>query len=193
MTDFDIPDHVMLTLIVLGVCATYLLVSRSAFGRALRRIGLTAIMGLTALMAVGVWLDIQSGSIQRQSVLQETGEITLNRGFDGHFHATLEINGVPVRMVVDTGASELVLTQEDARRVGLEPENLAFTGRAFTANGPVETAPVRLDTVVLGGLETRGVRAVVNGGEMFDSLLGMSYLSQFESIEIRGRELILRP
>ncbi|MEM6388759.1 MAG: TIGR02281 family clan AA aspartic protease, partial [Pseudomonadota bacterium] len=111
----------------------------------------------------------------------------------GHFHATLEINGVPVRMVVDTGASELVLTQEDARRVGLEPENLAFTGRAFTANGPVETAPVRLDTVVLGGLETRGVRAVVNGGEMFDSLLGMSYLSQFESIEIRGRELILRP
>ena len=113
------------------------------------------------------------------------------RGRDGHYSLTLQINGVDVDFLVDTGASQVVLTQQDAARVGLNPDKLAFIGTAFTANGEVRTAPVRLDTVDLGGIRDTRVRASVNGGEMSGSLLGMSYLNRFDSIEIRGDRLIL--
>jgi aspartyl protease family protein len=85
----------------------------------------------------------------------------------------------------------VVLTQEDAARVGLDPDNLPYIGTAFTANGEVATAPVRLDTVDLGEMRDTRVRASVNSGEMESSLLGMSYLSRFSSIEIRRDLLIL--
>ena len=101
------------------------------------------------------------------------------------------VNGVPIEFVVDTGASQLVLTERDARRAGIDISNLAFTGRANTANGTVKTAPVRLDEIRFGGISDRNIAAVVNGGEMTQSLLGMSYLESFGRIEISGGRLIL--
>ena len=101
------------------------------------------------------------------------------------------INNVPVDFLVDTGASQVVLTIDDAARVGLDPDSLAYIGTAFTANGEVATAPVRLDRVELGDMVDTRVRASVNSGQMESSLLGMSYLSRFESIEIRRDVLIL--
>ncbi|HSG57216.1 MAG TPA: TIGR02281 family clan AA aspartic protease, partial [Paracoccaceae bacterium] len=76
-------------------------------------------------------------------------------------------------------------------RAGLDPAKLAFIGSAMTANGPVRTAPVRLDSIRLGGIEDRGLRAFVNEGEMRESLLGMTYLQRFSSVEIRQGALIL--
>ena len=108
----------------------------------------------------------------------------LRRGRDGHFHLTAQVNGAPVRFLVDTGASDVVLTRDDAVRVGLDPARLDFTRRAMTANGPVMTAPVRLDRVAVGELEARTVPAVVGGGELFQSLLGMSYLDGFRRIAV---------
>ncbi|MEL6959254.1 MAG: TIGR02281 family clan AA aspartic protease [Pseudomonadota bacterium] len=119
----------------------------------------------------------------------ETVEVFKAR--DNHFHLTLEINNVPVDFLVDTGASDMVLTQADAARIGLDPDNLAYIYTAYTANGEVAIAPVRLDTVDLGDIRDTNVRASVNGGQMEGSLLGMSYLSRFESIEIRQDRLIL--
>ena len=101
------------------------------------------------------------------------------------YHLTLVINGVPVHTIVDTGASDLVLTRTDAERVGLLLNELIFAGRANTANGRVETAHVKLDKVSLGPIEDRLVPALVNGGEMNRSLLGMSYLSRFASGDFR--------
>jgi aspartyl protease family protein len=72
-------------------------------------------------------------------------------------------------------------------------DSLAFLGRASTANGTVKTATTVLDEVVLGDRVDHDVRASVNGGEMFGSLLGMSYLNQFSEISIRGDRLILKP
>jgi aspartyl protease family protein len=92
--------------------------------------------------------------------------------------------------VVDTGATDLVLTRADAERAGIDTDGLIFSGQAFTANGMVQTAPVLLDTVALEGMRAR-VRAVVNGGEMQESLLGMSYLHRFERLEISGGTLVL--
>lgn len=126
-----------------------------------------------------------------QSVLAEDGRIEIPRNADGHFYANLNINGTSIRFVVDTGATDLVLTQEDARRAGLDPDNLPYFGRAMTANGEVRTAPVWLEDVSFSGIDDRDVRASVNEGEMSQSLLGMSYLERFEQITIAGNRLIL--
>jgi len=84
-----------------------------------------------------------------------------------------------------------VLTREDAQRVGLSPDTLNYLGRANTANGEVRTAFVRLNEVQLGDVRDFDVPAVVNDGEMRQSLLGMGYLQRWGRIEISNNELIL--
>ncbi len=152
-----------------------------------------AIWALIVLGFIGVannWDDISRDFVPQQAIFTDT-QIEVPKGADNHFRLTLIINGVPIEFLVDTGASQVVLTQADAARVGLNPDDLPYIGTAFTANGEVATAPVRLDTVELGNLRDTRVRASVNSGDMDTSLLGMSYLSRFESIEIRRDTLIL--
>jgi len=167
----------------------------SFFGSALRHTGARNAM-IWALIFVGVtyvgseWENVARSFVPQQATLVD-GRIEVPKGRDNHFALTLVINNVPVDFLVDTGASQMVLTLEDARRVGLDPNNLAFIHTAFTANGEVATAPVRLDTVSLENIHDTRIWASVNSGEMERSLLGMSYLSQFESIEIRRDRLIL--
>ncbi len=160
----------------------------------------------TTLLQAAVWVLIFCGvliaygfkdTLQQQfapsRAVQSADGFEVVRGNDRHFHLTLEVNGTPITFIVDTGASDIVLTQDDAKRVGIDVDSLAFLGRASTANGTVETAATVLDQVVLGDLVDRDVRASVNGGEMFGSLLGMSYLNRFSEISIRGDRLILKP
>ncbi|MCE8471200.1 TIGR02281 family clan AA aspartic protease, partial [Rhodovulum sulfidophilum] len=119
--------------------------------------------------------------------------IEVPRAPDGHYYMTVEVNGTPLHFVVDTGATDVVLTRKDAARVGLDPEDLQYFGEAHTANGTVRTAPVRLDTVAIGPIVDRNLRAFVNAGEMHDSLLGMAYLNRFERIEfVRDRMILTR-
>lgn len=113
------------------------------------------------------------------------------RGNDGHYHLTLDVNGTAIDFVIDTGASQVVLSQRDAARIGINADALNYSGAASTANGVVRTAPVVLDQVTLGGITDRGVAAVVNGGDMESSLLGMTYLGLYDRIEISNGELVL--
>lgn len=142
------------------------------------------------MLGVGMWDDISRDLNQQQTTFTDA-RIEVPKGADNHFRLTLQINGVDVEFLVDTGASQVVLTQRDAARVGLDPDNLPYIDTAMTANGEVATAPVRLDRVDLGDIRDTRVRASVNSGQMESSLLGMSYLGRFESIEIRQDTLIL--
>lgn len=126
------------------------------------------------------------------SVSQDGSEITVPRSFDGHYYITLEVNGHPVRFLVDTGATDIVLSREDAEKSGIDMDRLVFLGQARTANGIVQTAPVRLETVGIGPVMDRNVRAVVNSGELHGSLLGMGYLSRFGTLIIEDSVLTLR-
>ncbi|WP_372887870.1 TIGR02281 family clan AA aspartic protease, partial [Shimia sp.] len=90
-----------------------------------------------------------------------------------------------------TGASEIVLSRADARRAGFDVDRLPYYGRAFTANGEVRTAPVTLRELRLGEMVDTGVAASVNGGQLEQSLLGMSYLQRFSEIRISGGTLSL--
>ena len=84
-----------------------------------------------------------------------------------------------------------VLTQADARKLGFDPAGLLYMGQAFTANGPVRTARVELGDVQFGPFRNVSLGASVNEGDMDGSLLGMSYLSQFQ-ITISGDQMVLR-
>jgi clan AA aspartic protease (TIGR02281 family) len=119
-------------------------------------------------------------------------EYVVAAGPSGHFLIDAWVNGEPVTFLVDTGASDIVLTLDDARRIGLEPRTLAFTQRFATANGEVRGAPVVLREIRVGQFRVFDVSASVNEAALEVSLLGMSFLEQLSGYEVRGDRLILR-
>lgn len=164
---------------------------RQSLGKLAQQAAAWGLIFLGAIAVVGLWGDIRQSVAPRQNVVAQSGQIELPRAPDGHYYLTAKVNGEPVRFVVDTGATQIVLSKDDARRAGLNVDELAYLGRAYTANGEVRTAPVRLDRVTIGPIEDSNVRAVVNDGAMEGSLLGMEYLQRFSSVEIGGGKLIL--
>jgi aspartyl protease family protein len=136
-----------------------------------------------------------SGSSEHQTTATTeldlgSGAITLDREPDGHFYADVQVNGMPVRFVVDTGASGIALSRDDAQRAGIllgyEPR-LVGSG----ASGDVYGHVVELDRVNLGIKEVRDVTAVVlEGGRQ--SLLGQSFLAEFDAVSIEGDRMVLR-
>lgn len=165
--------------------------NRQTLGKTLQQAMIWGLLFLGVIAGVGLWDDIRQTVRPTQSVMNAGGQISLPRAPDGHYYLTAEVNGADIRFLVDTGATDIFLSRADAVAAGLDPAELPFIGSAMTANGPVRTAPVRIDTIRLGGIEDRGIRAFVNEGEMRESLLGMGYLQRFSSVEIRQGALIL--
>ena len=190
MAGNDTASLIYLVLLGTAILGYFLAANRQGLGTTLRQLALWGLIFLGVIAVAGLWPSIRNEVAPQQSYTS-TGSLQVPRGFDGHYHVTLGINGEPISFVVDTGASDIVLSQQDARRVGIEPDSLAYLGRAQTANGTVPLAQVSLDRVTLGEEVERGVPASVNGGEMNGSLLGMSYLSRFGRISIENDTLTL--
>ncbi|WP_026198447.1 retropepsin-like aspartic protease family protein [Wenxinia marina] len=190
MTGNDIAQVLYLGLLGAAIAGYYFASHRGNLGPTLRALMLWALIFVGVIAAYGMWSDIRGTVAPGQQLLAD-GRIEAPLGRDGHYHLTADVNGVPVKFVVDTGASEIVLSREDAARVGLDPATLDYWGAAQTANGMVRTAPVQLDEIRLGPIVDDGVAAVVNDGNLDFSLLGMGYLNRFAHIEISGGRLIL--
>lgn len=184
MTSIEIGRLSYLVLLLAVLVFWYFIHNRQDMGRTLKQAAAWGFIFLGTIAVIGLWDDIRSTVRPMQMIDTDTGQVELPRARDGHYYATLQVNGAPVSFLVDTGASEIVLTMEDARRAGLDVERLAYTGRAMTANGEVRTAPVRIDEIALGPATDRNLRAFVNEGEMGQSLLGMAYLRRWDRIEI---------
>jgi len=191
MSGDDIASFAFLAILGTAVVGWYITQNRLSLSKTLQNALVWGFLFLGLIAAFGLWEDIRGEVTPNQAVMNSDGSIEVPRSPDGHYHLTLEINNRPVDFVVDTGATNMVLTMADARRVGLDPEVLPFIGRANTANGTVRTAPVELDTVALGSFVDRNVRAHVNEGDMTQSLLGMTYLQTWSRIEISNGALVL--
>ncbi len=180
-------------LALLGVVLVtwYILANRQSLSRTFQHAGAWVLIFFGVIAVIGLWDDISSTIRPTQAVFADQGRIEVPQSSDGHYYVTLRIDDTPVRFVIDTGASDMVLSRKAARRVGLDIANLAYTQRAATANGNVRTAPVVLDRVALGPFVDRNVRASVNEADMFGSLLGMSYLRRWSKIEISGGSLVM--
>lgn len=187
-------------LVLLGtVLGGYALVARrNQIGAMVRNLVLWGLIITGVAAAWGLWDGMNRPGLGGGSQMVSTGQaVELRRGRDGHFRLELEISAAPGRapqrigFIVDTGASDLVLSPQDARKLGFADADLAYLGTARTANGIVRTAQVRLHEVSVPGLTHRDVRALVNEGELHVSLLGMGYLNRFSRIEIAGDRLRL--
>ena len=119
--------------------------------------------------------------------------VELEATANGHYQAEADINGRPVNTMVDTGATMVVLTFEDAEAAGIFLKDSDFTHRASTANGTSRIAPVKLDRVSIGDITVRGVdAAVAERGRLKTTLLGMSFLSRLDRVDMRGGKLLLQ-
>jgi len=119
--------------------------------------------------------------------------VQVARARGGDFSAQVEVNGASVTMLVDTGASSVVLTQEAAKAANLPLDLLKYDVPIETASGRTRAASVVIDRVAVGGIVERRVPALVSApGELKTSLLGMSFLNRLQSFEISGGRLVMR-
>jgi len=141
-----------------------------------------------------------SGSVDGTPLAMMTGsaepvtwaeDVTLDRERDGHFYADVVVDGVPSRMLVDTGASVIALTGDDAAAMGLHWDPNAVRVVAQGASGPVEGVQTRLNHVTLGNFEARDVDALIIPEGLGISLLGQSFLSTIDTVAIAGDQMTL--
>lgn len=191
MDSVDTGHFVYLVILGIAVVGWFIAENRYSLGRTVRVALAWGFIFLGVVAGYGLWEDIRDDVIPRQAVFQDGARVEVPRAFDGHYYLTLELDGVPVDFVIDTGATDVVLTRTDAARIGLDPDRLAYTGIAGTANGEVRTARVRIGEARLGGIADFDLPVSVNEGEMDTSLLGMAYLQRFGRIEIADGRLLL--
>jgi len=168
-------------------------------------------IGCAAILAVGLWHfdEIKAhttallghppaGQLASRRALPTDNSVAtgsrveLRAGPSGHFHVEAEVNGRSVPVMVDTGATMVALSYEDAESAGIYLRPQDFTHGVNTANGRARVAPVQLDRVSIGDITVRNVRAVVSErGRLSTSLLGMSFLSRLSRAEMRSGTLEL--
>lgn len=143
---------------------------------------------LMAVLAPGVPI---SGRLAGET---DTGSVVIERSLDGHFGILANVDGVPMTLMVDTGASFVTLTPDDAARIGVKLSALKYSVPIRTANGPITTAPVTIARIAIGPIVRTNVPALVAPAASLDqSLLGMSYLDTLGSYAISGDRMVLKP
>ncbi|MBY6065377.1 TIGR02281 family clan AA aspartic protease [Leisingera aquaemixtae] len=191
MGEYEIGRFIYLIILLVAVGSWVFVQNRQSIGKTLQMFAVWGFIFLGVIAAYGLWEDIRKTVRPQQSVAIDAGRVEVPRAPDGHYYLTLDVNGAPVEFLVDTGASQVVLNERDANSAGIDTGNLAYLGRASTANGEVRTASVWVDEISLGGITDKHVRVWVNQGELEQSLLGMGYLQRWSSIEIRDGALLL--
>jgi aspartyl protease family protein len=155
-------------------------------------VGLVLLIGYSYRFELGNVADRVMAELIPGHVISHGRTVEVARTNSGDFDISARVNGVHVAMVLDTGASSVVLTQQDAKAIGLPLEVLNYTVSIDTANGRTRAAQVTLDRLAVGGLEERSVEAlIVQPGQLRTSLLGMSFLNRLQSWQVSGDRLIM--
>jgi len=145
---------------------------------------------LVGIAATGGSRQVSDQGAQERPAGNRTVEVRAN--FQGHYYTNAEVDGRRINVMVDTGATTVALTYEDARTIGLSLRDSDFTMRVSTANGYGRVAPVTLDRVSIGDITVRNVRgAVMEPGKLGTTLLGMSFLGRLQRVDMRAGTLVL--
>lgn len=151
------------------------------------------VVGYSFRTEFGAVADRVGGNLMPASGIESDGEITFFAADGGHFYVEAAVEGTPIVFLVDTGATDVVLSPRDARRLGWDLRELSFTRLYDTANGTGRGAPVTLKTFALGPIFLSDLPASVNRADLDTSLLGMTFLRRLSSYEVRAERLTLRP
>lgn len=158
-------------------------------------------LGILMVLALGVTYRTELGGVVQRVGMQFSSsypvavsprELVVTQGDDGGFLVMGKVNGQRVRFLVDTGASDVVLSPADARRIGIDSAQLTFDRPSETANGVGYGAAYRADSLAVGDIAFGDVPVIVNQAPMSSSLLGMTFLRRLESFQIKGDKLYLR-
>jgi aspartyl protease family protein len=199
LDDLDWPNMVIRIVLALVIGAAALAFFRGRVRQAFEAMLIWVVIALVLAVGYAYRFELRDVANRvlaelvpgRSATRGKTVEIA--RGNSGNFLVVTELNGARVAMILDTGASSVVLTQEAAKAAGLPLEVLAYTVNVDTANGRTRAAPVTLDRVAVGGIVERAVPALIaQPGQLKTNLLGMSFLNRLESWEVRGDRLIMR-
>lgn len=180
------------------VAGTVLMLFRERFAQAVTAALLWVVVGLVLVAGYSFRFELHQigdrilAELIPGRVMSQGRTVAVARTSGGDFAINAQINGARIAMVLDTGASSVVLTREDARAAGLPLEVLEYKVNIDTANGRTRAAPVTLDRVAVGSLVERSIEALVaQPGTLKTSLLGMSFLNRLQSWEVRGDRLVL--
>jgi aspartyl protease family protein len=198
LADADLGSLAQKIVLLVVAGAVVLVLFRERFARALTAALFWVVLALVLVVAYSYRFELHDVADRVMAQLAPGHAITrgrtveVARAANGDFAVTAQINGARVSMVLDTGASSVVLTREDAKAAGLPLEVLAYSVAIDTANGRTQAAPVTLDHVAIGGLTEHSIAALVaQPGQLKVSLLGMSFLNRMQSWEVRGDRLLL--
>ncbi len=192
------PNLVYGLVLLAAVGGSTVLHFRSRPGTALRQA--TVWIGIGLVLVIGYSYRDEFNALRARvtgellpaqgQVLGEDG-VAFRAGRDGHFHVEAMVDGERVLFLVDTGASDVVLSPEDAERLGIDTRSLTYSDAYDTANGVGYGAPIRLRSVEIGPIGLTDVAASVNQAPMDSSLLGMTFLRRLSGYEVRGETLTL--
>lgn len=136
---------------------------------------------------------LQGEIVPSLAVSRTSGEVELRRTWDGHYRADTLVNGSEIRLLVDTGASMVLIPYEQAEALGIDLNTLEYSMPVTTANGRSTVAPIRLETVQIGSIQVNDVVAAVSHpGSLKSGLLGMSFLDHLSETSFQRDKLILR-
>jgi len=196
MTGDEIARFLYFSIFLAAIAGGYFF-RREIMGREmLRHAGIWALVVLVLLGAYALRDEIGAELRPSAAISVAEGEVELRRSAGGQFEASAEVgaNGRErqVRFLVDTGASHVVLSPADARRLGFDLDRLAFGQAVATANGRTFAARARLDVLRVGDVEVRNVEAFVQRDGLDRSLLGMSFLDRIEGYSVSRDVMVLR-
>ncbi|MEM7238693.1 MAG: TIGR02281 family clan AA aspartic protease [Pseudomonadota bacterium] len=136
---------------------------------------------------------LQGEIVPSLAVSRSAGEVELRRTWDGHYRADTLVNGQEIRLLVDTGASMVLIPHEKAGSLGIDVNVLEYSMPVTTANGRSTVAPIRLKTVQVGSIQVNDVAAAVaHPGSLKSGLLGMSFLDHLSETSFQRDRLVLR-
>ncbi|MBL4808178.1 MAG: TIGR02281 family clan AA aspartic protease [Rhodobacteraceae bacterium] len=185
----------LLIAILLATAFGIILARRSASGPAVSNMTAavsTLLMGVTILGVMQVANFSRATPIAALATIN-AAETQIDRAWDGHYRAIAQIEGTDVGLMVDTGASIVLLRYDDAMRIGIDPAGLEYSIPLTTAGGRSYVAPYMFETIKIGAVVVHNVEgAIAPRGALHSSLLGMSYLEQLTETVIRSDEMILR-
>ena len=155
-------------------------------------VGLVLVVGYSFRFEMtATWHRLQAELMPGRGIEVSPGKVIVRAGEDRHFHVDAVVDGTPLHLLVDTGATSVVLNRRDAERMGLSPDRLTYGRPVQTANGTGFGAPVRLREIRIESVVVRDIPALVNKAPMSSSVLGMNFLNRLSGFSVENGTLTL--
>lgn len=194
----DLPNVIYLSLLIIMLASSVILNSRLKASQLLKQAFWWVIIILVGLVLYSFRHDFSgiknrvAGELFPSKVVKMSeNQIAISVADDGHFYIDILVNSKPVRFMIDTGASDISMNLSDAKRVGIDIDNISAFRRYQTANGVVINGIAKVDEIDINGIKFYDVNVSVSNRDMGISLLGMSFLKRFEKYEFYQDRLVL--